>query len=309
MLSIRRLTAIAALLLTGLAGLGSPALAAPAKVTIGFPPATDFLAAYVAKDKGFFAQHDIDAKMTLIPVVNNIPSAIVSGSVQIGMSTIPTLLQAVDGGLDLKLVAGAARHTKAHPFISLLARTGVKYSKPSDLIGKKVGVPGINSVIDVMLRKWLINNKVPINKVKIIEAPLPQLPNVLKSGNIDYVAIVEPFRTKIVATHAGYIAAEYFAEVNPDVLVSCWIADGSWADKNPQVVKNFRAAIDEGLAFIRKNPAEARKIEKKYIHYNSPSFPTFNNKARPEDLTFFVKLGDELHLYRNKLDPKKIVVP
>ena len=79
MLSIHRLTAIAAVLLTGLAGLGSPALAAPAKVTIGFPPATDFLAAYVAKDGGFFAQHDIDAKMTLIPVVNDIPSAIVSG--------------------------------------------------------------------------------------------------------------------------------------------------------------------------------------------------------------------------------------
>ncbi len=113
-----------------LAGLASPALAAPAKVTIGFPPATDFLAAYVAKDKGFFAKHDIDAKMTLIPVVNNIPSAIVSGSVQIGMSTIPTFLQAVDGGLDLKLIAGAARHTKAHPFISLLARTGVKYTSP-----------------------------------------------------------------------------------------------------------------------------------------------------------------------------------
>jgi NitT/TauT family transport system substrate-binding protein len=120
---------------------------------------------------------------------------------------------------------------------------------------------------------------------------------------------VEPFRTKIVATHSGTIAAEYFAEVNPDVLVSCWIAGGDWADKNPQVVNNFRAAIDEGLEFINKNPAEAREIEKKYIHYNSPSFPTFNNKARPEDLTFFLKLGDELHLYRHKLDPKKLVVP
>jgi NitT/TauT family transport system substrate-binding protein len=306
MFSISRIVASGMLLLVGLV---SPTLAAPAKVTIGFPPATDFLAAYVAKDEGFFAKHDIDAKMTLIPVVNNIPSAIVSGSVQIGMSTIPTFLQAVDGGLDLKLIAGAARHTKAHPFISLLARKGVNYSKPSDLIGKKVGVPGINSVIDVMLRKWLINNKVPIDKVKIIEAPLPQLPNVLNSGSIDYVAIVEPFRTKIVATKSGTIAAEYFAEVNPDVLVSCWIAGGEWADKHPQVVKNFRAAIDEGLAFIRNNPAKAREIEKKYIHYNSPSFPTFNNKARPEDLTFFLKLGDELHLYRHKLDPKKIVVP
>jgi hypothetical protein len=68
-------------------------------------------------------------------------------------------------------------------------------------------------------------------------------------------------------------------------------------------------AIDEGLDFIRKNPEEAKVIEKKYIGYNSPSFPTFNNKARPEDLTFFLNVGKELHLYRSQLDPKKIVVP
>ena len=51
----------------------------------------------------------------------------------------------------------------------------------------------------------------------------------LNSGNIDYVAIVERFCTKIVATHSGAIAVEYFADVNPVVLVSCWIASGDWA--------------------------------------------------------------------------------
>ena len=285
------------------------AFSEPAKISIGYPPATDFLAAYVAKEKGIFAKHDIDATMVKIPVVNNLPSAIVANSIQIGMSTIPTLLQADDGGLNLVLIAGAARHTKAHPFISLLARSGVTYSKPSDLIGKTVGVPGINSVIDVMLRKWLLDNKVPLDKVKVIEAPLPQLPNVLKSGSIDYVAIVEPFRTGIVRSKAGTLAAEYFAEANPDVLVSCWIASADWAKKNPDAVKNFRASLDEALEFIEKNPAESKEIEKKFIGYNAPSFPTFNNKARPEDLTFFLALGKELKLYRTALDPKKIVLP
>ena len=178
------------------------------------------------------------------------------------MTTVPVVLQAVDGGLDLVLIAGAARHTKDHPFISLLARNDIKYAKPADLIGKTVGVPGINSVIDVMLRKWLINNNVPLDKVKLVEGPLPQLPDMLKSGSVDYVAIVDPLRTRIVATKTGYIAAEYFAEVNPDVLVSGWMASGDWAKKNPEAVKNFRTAIDEGLDFIRrtrKKPRTSRK--------------------------------------------------
>jgi NitT/TauT family transport system substrate-binding protein len=292
-----------------LLGLAAAGAAGPTKITIGYPPATDFLAAYVAKEKGIFAKHNIDATTVKIPVVNNIPSAVVSGSIQIGMTTIPTLLQADDGGLNLVLVAGAARHTKAHPFISLMARSDVKYATPADLIGKTVGVPGINSVIDVMFRKWLLNNHVPLDKVKVVEGPLPQLPDMLKSRSVDFVAIVDPLRTRIVATKIGYNAAEYFADVNPDVLVSGWLASADWAKKNPEAVKNFRISIDEGLEFIRMNPEEAKAIEKKYIGYNSPSFPTFNNKARPEDLTFFLSVGKELKLYRTQLDPKKIVAP
>jgi NitT/TauT family transport system substrate-binding protein len=306
---MRTFQRVLAAILLSVFSLTAAGAAEPTKIAIGFPPATDFLSAYVAKEKGMFAKNNIDATMVKIPVVNNIPSAVVSGSIQIGMTTIPTLLQADDGGLNLVLVAGAARHTKAHPFISLMARSDIKYTKPADLIGKTVGVPGINSVIDVMFRKWLLNNHVPLDKVKVVEGPLPQLPDMLKSKSVDYVAIVEPLRTRIVATKIGYNAAEYFAEVNPDVLVSGWLASDDWVKKHPEAVKGFREAIDEGLVFIRKNPEEAKVIEKKYIGYNSPSFPTFDNKARPQDLDFFLNLGKELKLYRTQLDPKKIVVP
>jgi NitT/TauT family transport system substrate-binding protein len=233
----------------------------------------------------------------------------VSGSIQIGMTTVPVLLQAVDGGLDFVLIAGAAHHTKASPFISLLARKDVKIEKPADIVGKKVGVPGINSVIDVMFRKWLINNKVPVDQVKIIEAPLPQLPDLLKGGTLDLVAIVEPLRTRIIASDIGYVAAEYVGEVDPDVLISAWMTTGDWAKKNPQVIKDFRAAIDEGLAFIKSNPDEAKEIEKKYLGFNSPRFPTFENKAKPEDLKVFISIGKELGLYRTALDPAKLVLP
>src|SRR5205807_5141285 len=131
---------IAGLLLCAVAC--ATAAAQPVKVTIGFPPATDFLPAYVAKEKGFFDKHNIDATLTRLPVVTNIPAAIVSDSVQIGMTTVPVLLQAVDGGLDFVIIAGAAHHTKAAPFISLMARKGVRIEKSADLVGKKVVVAG-----------------------------------------------------------------------------------------------------------------------------------------------------------------------
>jgi hypothetical protein len=41
----------------------------------------------------------------------------------------------------------------------------------------------------------------------------------------------------------------------------------------------------------------------------TPSFPTFDNKARPEDVTFFLDVGEALHLYRSERDPKANAAP
>jgi len=289
--------------------LAGPAICEAAQVIIGYPPATDFLPVYVAKDQGFFSKRNIEAVLTRIPVVTNIPPALISGSVEVGMTTVPVLLQAVDGGLDFVLIAGAAHHTKSNAFISLLARKNVKIEKPADLVGKKVGVPGINSVIDVLLRKWLIMNKVAVNQVTIIETPLPQMPDLLKSATLDLVAIVVPFRSRILDADIGYVAAEYVSQVDPDFLVSAWMATGDWVRHNPDVVSEFRAAIDDGLTYVRSNPDQSREIEKKYLGFNSPHFPDFENKARPEDLKAFVDIGRELGLYRTSFDPAKLVLP
>ena len=62
----------------------------------------------VARDEGIFAKHGIDADVSLIAINTTIPPAIVSDSIQIGGPTAPVFLQAVDGGLDLVAVEGAA---------------------------------------------------------------------------------------------------------------------------------------------------------------------------------------------------------
>jgi ABC-type glutathione transport system ATPase component len=100
-----------------------------------------------------------------------------------------------------------------------------------------------------------------------------------------------------------------YSKVDPDVLISGWMATGDWVRKNVEVVAGFRAAIDDGLTFIKANPDEAREIQKKYIGFNSPRLPTFENKARPEDLKVFIAIGTELGLYRTAFEPEKLVLP
>ena len=86
---MRSLLKLAALGCLAVSYLATPAIAEPAKVAIGYPPATDFLAVYVAKEKGFFSNHNIDATPTKLPVVTNIPSAVVSGNDPYTLGLLP----------------------------------------------------------------------------------------------------------------------------------------------------------------------------------------------------------------------------
>jgi NitT/TauT family transport system substrate-binding protein len=292
------------------ASLPLPALAQTplTKVAIGYVTATDFVPILVAKDKGFFASRGIDADPRRIPIMTNIPAGLLSGDLQIGACTMPVLLQANDGGLDLQLISGAARHLKELSKIGLIVRAGLKIEKPQDLVGKKIGVAGFNSTMDVFLRKWLRMKGVDEKQVTRVEAIFPQMPDLLKSGVIDAATITDPFRTMAVNSGAGTIFAEYAAEVTPDVLMVGYMAQGDYARKNPQIVKAFREAIDEANAFGKTNPGETKEIEQKYLGFTSNAPTAWSTAIKSDDLDIYITIGKELGLYRTALDPSKLII-
>jgi NitT/TauT family transport system substrate-binding protein len=288
----------------------SPALAQTKKITIGYASASDFLPAFIGKEKGCFEKQNLDVTLTRIPIVGNIPPALVAGSLQIGMSTATVLLQAVDGGLELTTVAGATRMLKDNPTISLVVRKDIQVKAAADLKGKKIGVPGINSVADVMFRKWLKNSGVNLADVTFIETPFPQMSDLLRAGTVDGVLAVEPIRSRIVNAGVGArIPEEYYVAVSPDSILAFWIATTAWAKANPDVITKLRGCLAEGIAFIKTNPEEAQAIEKQYLGFNSPVYPTMTASAKASDFRFFVDLAREFGLVRKNIDVNTLVVP
>ena len=290
------------------AALPLPAIAQPmTKVAVGYVSASDFTPLLIAKDKGFFSKRGIDADPKRIPIMTNIPAGLMSNDLQIGACTMPVLLQANDGGLDLQLVSGAARHVKERSKIGLIVRAGLDIRQPSDLKGKKIGVAGFNSTMDVFLRKWLKVKGVDEKEVTRVEAIFPQMPDLLKAGTIDAATITDPFRTMAVNSGAGKIFAEYAVEVLPDVLMVGYMSTGDYARRNPQIIKAFREAIDEANAFGRANPQELKEIEQKYLGVSTGAAADWGTLIKPDDLDPYVAIGKEFGLYRTNLDPAKII--
>jgi NitT/TauT family transport system substrate-binding protein len=301
----RRLCSGLAFVLAALAAVAAPA---QTKVNIGYVTASDFLPAFVAKEKGIFQKHGIDATLTKIALAPNVAGAIVAGELQIGMSTGPILIQASANGLDLVAVAGVSRFLKASPIASLVARSSEKITSAADLRGKKVGVPGLRSLLHVLFMRWLQLNNVPLNEVQMVETPFPQMKDLLAAGTIDAAIAIEPVRSRILSDKTGVNVSDFTADVNPDILAAFWIAGRDWATKNEAAVKGFRESLVEAIAYAKENPADAQAIQKQYLGFNTPFPPSLSVSFTRADFEFLAKLCLDMNLVRQPVDVDKLIL-
>ena len=301
----RVLAAIAASLSAMLAAF--PAAAQQSKANIGYIGAADFTPLFVAKDKGFFQKHGLDATLTRIQIAPNVGPAVMSGDLQIGMGTAPNLLHAAEGGLPLVAIAGASRMKKENPIAGLVGRTGLSVKTAADLRGKKIASPGLNTMLTELLEKWLYDNKITRDQVTLVEVVFPQQHDMLKSGTVDAAITIEPFRSRMISDGTGFKIADYVGEVNADIIAVLWMARSDWAGANPEAVRAFRQGYADAIEWCVKNPDESKKILAKYIGFASPVLPDYGVEVKLSDLEFFEKIERQLGKLRQPVDVRKLV--
>ena len=255
---MKRRTALAALSALA-AATAWPARAQPAtKIVFGYTAVTDFASVFVAAEEGFLKRRSLDVELKFIPLNSTIPAALQSDSLQIGGPTPSVLLQAIDGGLDLVVLAGGGVTSKAFTAFGLVARAGTGIHGAADCLGKRIGVPGLGAFLHVTFRAWLKQSGVDYRKVSFVEAAFPQHADLLRGGSIDAVVTADPFMSRITESGAGYVASYYstfLAEGNHTIYHA---ARREWVQKNPGAARAFRDAVQDGADFMQ----QARNVDK-----------------------------------------------
>jgi len=286
---------------------GTALAASPTPISIGLVPTSDLLPALIAKDQGFYAKHNLDVTAQILPLPPTIVGALRGESIQFGALTATAFLLANQGGLDFVAVSGAIRESRARPRTSVVARTGSNIKGPADFVGKHVGVPGISSVLDIMFRYYLTENKVDVKSVNIVEAPFSQAPDMLKSGALDAVCTADPFRGLILKSGIGYKVADYWSEIHDNALGLFWACTREWASKNMPTVAAFRAALAEGVAFSVADPEKAHESEVKAFKVPTP-IAKYDLTVTPADFTYYAGVLQSLGMLHSPIDAAKDVV-
>lgn len=285
------------------------------RIVYGYTAVVDFATVFVAAEQGYFRRRGLEVEMKFIPLNSTIPAALQSDSLQLGGPTPSVFLQAVDGGLDLMVVAGAGTTSKSSTGLGFVARSGSGIRSAADCAGKKIGVPGLGAFLHVTFRGWLKSQGVDYKKVTFVEAAFPQHGDLLRGGSIDGVVTADPFMSRITDSGAGYVASYYSTFLPDGQPTIVHAARRDWVEKNPAAARGFREAVKEAAAFVvqPKNDDAVRAAIGKYIKLPPPVLAKAQIAppgpvVTPRQLSYWVELMKDQEMLKTTPDVNRLIV-
>lgn len=314
----------------GMAAVAALALAAgPAtaqdKVKVGVFPISSSLPYFVAIEKGYFKELNIEPET--IKLMGGPPNVAALMTNQIEVSAVLVTLEGLNANAKKPGVAMyVAMHsqTPVYKMEQFVIRTGLadKVKSLKDLKGLKLmsapGPANLNTAKGVLAKVGLKDGDYTIDQLD-----MGQHVNAIKAGTFDGGYTLEPGATIMEKMgiakrlEAGVISTYVLGDPKADAFAAGCAFSSDFIAKRPDVAKRFAAGWAKAVDYIRSNPADARK----YLAKNTmtpddlvDTVPmlgyTMVKDMTPAQLGYLQKFSDfgtDIGVVPEKLDVKKFI--
>lgn len=217
--------------------------------------------AYVAKEKGFFAEADLDVVINAGSGTVDVLKLVASGRAQFGIAdfTGTAITMAKE---KLPVIAVAAIHQRTVAAIVGLDGGGI--AEAGDLAGKTIADPP-GSTVKLMFPLYAKAAGVDPGAVTFVPSAPPALPQLLVSGQVDGIGQFVVGKPLIEAAAKGRKAVVLpYGDLLPDMYGNVLVTSKKVAGSDPALVRRFSGALLKGLRYSIEHPAEAGQILQKY---------------------------------------------
>lgn len=240
---------------------------------------------HIAIEKGYF--DEVGLNVNAFPENNSDLDLVVSGKADVAYDLLPTVVQRIENGLDIKVVMGA--HVGC---INVVANKDSGISSINDLKGKTIGVPGsLGSDPAIMLQRALTSAGIGVSadnmEVNLVVYDNADLQGVLEKGTVDAFVSWDPYASIVAKeTDNPIIWSQATDEKTKDESCCLVMLRPEFAKEHPEEALKFCQAIAKACDFIAENPKEAAQIQidKGYVanddvELNTSLLTSYNFKA------------------------------
>lgn len=266
---------------------------APTNITVAVSWSLNGLPAQLAQDKGIFSKHRLKVTFVKVTGDSQVVPLVMSGQVQFGQLGTAATIQSLSKSKNLPIQITSPNTASDKPvngkaFGDIVVSSKSSITSPKQLEGKNVAVSGLKTDAWVAARAAIDDAGGDSSKVNFVQIPGPQMVSSLQQGQVDAAVLGEPGVTP--ALDKGAIKVLAPVDSGPEgTAASVYVSAKSWAQKNANVVREFRAAIEEAAGMANSDRATAVAVAS--ANDNIPasilqaaSFPLYSTGLSAENL-------------------------
>lgn len=227
-------------------------------VVLDWTPNTNHTGLYVAREKGYFQEADLEVEIAQ-PPEDGAEVLVASGKAQFGISFQDTIMPAVTGedALPIEAVAAVLQHNTS----GIVSRKGEGIDRPKGLEGKKYATWDLD-IEKATLKQVVEKDGGDFSKVELIPSTVTDEVSALQSKSVDAIWIFYGWAG--IATEVAGLETDYFAfrDIDPvfDYYTPVIIGNQDWLKENPETAKAFLGAVKKGYESAIENVDEAAEI-------------------------------------------------
>ncbi|GAA3713775.1 ABC transporter substrate-binding protein [Nonomuraea antimicrobica] len=261
------LAASMALLLTA-CGMGTGTTSTPnstsnnagtTQLSVGTSPAILNASLYHGEQSGIFAKHNLKVTPKVVASGAEAIPLLLNGQIQFAASDPVAVITSLSKNIPLTFVApaGGPQADTTQDFSAVLADPSI--NSAADLNGKTVAVNAIGGILQVAAKASIDLAGGDSGSVKFVTMSISQMAAAVKGGQVDAAVVSEPFLALGVGDGLKNLLP-VVSKAAPNVPTVVYVTSKSYADSNPEVVKNFAAALLASNADLDKDPAKIRSV-------------------------------------------------
>jgi NitT/TauT family transport system substrate-binding protein len=232
------------------------------KVRLVGVQADDLTPVYWALRNGMYQKVGLDLELVAASSGTAATAAVVAGAYEMGKGSAIASLVAHLRGLPITIIGnGVVWDTKAPNTVAVVAPDS-PITRPRDLTGKTCSAAALNDIVTMTMSNWVDKDGGDSKTMKWVEIPNSAEAEAIAGHRVDACQLNEPLYT--AAIEAGKVRTlgdgRSSNSIGDHFVIAVFFANKEFAEKNPELVRNFARVTYQSAAYTNAHPAETAQL-------------------------------------------------